>query len=109
MDILRKNLVLRNPYAWDDEIAWFLLHSRGKSFKKSILKLPLAAVVYSLWCESNMRIFQQKALNPPSLGSKISNAIRDSVLTWRNIKPNQGNRLVWHLGVSPQILEPVPV
>ncbi|KAG5532705.1 hypothetical protein RHGRI_027114 [Rhododendron griersonianum] len=57
-----------------------------KSIKKSILKLSLAATVYGIWCERNMRIFQHKLMEAKVLGSKICNNIRDAMMAWHNIK-----------------------
>lgn len=43
-----KNHIHRCPLNWEDEKKWFLLHSKGKTIKKSILKLSLAATVWYL-------------------------------------------------------------
>lgn len=76
-EILQRNFIHRGPLTWEDEKKWFLLHSKGKFIKKSILKLSLAATVYGIWCERNMRIFQHKMMEAEVLGSKICNNIRE--------------------------------
>lgn len=86
MEILRRNQV-------QGEKKWFLLRSMGKNFRKSVLKLSLAASVYGIWCERNSKIFLQKALEASALGSRICNNIRDAILAWRNIRSMQENRV----------------
>lgn len=65
---------------------WFVQQSNSKSFRKSILKLSLAAAVYYLWGGRNSRIFQMKVMDACALSSKIRNAIRDCMLPWRRVK-----------------------
>lgn len=84
--MLRKNQIWRDSLSWDKDKFWFILHLKAKGFRASTLKLSLAATIYNNWCEGNLHIFQQKTMDPDSLITKISNAIRDSVTAWRNIK-----------------------
>lgn len=107
MEILRRNHVYRGPYNWEEEKNWFLLHSKGKTLKKSVLKISLAAAVYGIWCERNLRIFQQKSLEAAFLGSKVCNNIRDAKLAWRKIRSTQKNKVLCRTwGVPLSILRP---
>lgn len=77
----------------------------GKSFKKSVLKVTLAAVVYGIWWERNSRIFQQKRSEPDVSGSKVCNNIRDAIVAWRNVSSTQENRVLCrNLGIPLRIL-----
>ncbi|KAI8534245.1 hypothetical protein RHMOL_Rhmol10G0074800 [Rhododendron molle] len=67
----------------------------GKTIRKSILKLSLAATVYGVWCKRNMRIFQQKMMEANLLSSKICNNIRDAMMAWQNIISTQENKVLF--------------
>lgn len=84
--VLRKKQVTRGPLAWDDEKAWFILHSKCKDLRNSVLKE-----------ERNRRLFQQRALDPFSLVLLIINAIRDCKLSWRNVRPSQETRDIFSM------------
>lgn len=102
--MLTKNQIGRDPLSWDKEKAWFIQHVKGKGFKTSIMKVSLAAAIYNIWCERNSRIFQLQALDSDSVISKISNAIRDTIVAWRNIKDSPENRRICRLwGVTHSI------
>ncbi|XP_058226183.1 uncharacterized protein LOC131334891 [Rhododendron vialii] len=87
--VLQKNQVTRLPINWEDEITLFIDYAKGSSFRRSALKLSLPAVVYSICCERNTRIFQHKFLDPDSLCAKIFNSIRDAMVSWRDVKTKQ--------------------
>ncbi|XP_058195059.1 uncharacterized protein LOC131311586 [Rhododendron vialii] len=94
-EILQRIHIHRGPLMWEDEKKWFLLHSKGKTIRESILKLSLDATVYGVWCERNMMIFQQKMMEADLLGSKICNNIRDAMMAWRNINSTQENKVLF--------------
>lgn len=66
--------MVRTTLAWEDEIAWFLLHSKGNSFRNRILKLSLSATVYMVWDERHCCLCQHKSMDASSLASKVCNA-----------------------------------
>lgn len=43
--VLGGNQVVRAPMKWVDEMAWFILHHKGNSFRKCVLKLSLSGNV----------------------------------------------------------------
>lgn len=52
-----RNQVGRDPLCWDEEEEWFIQHSKGKGFRKSILKLSLSATTYNIWGKRKFAYF----------------------------------------------------
>lgn len=46
----------RATMTWEDELVWAVQHAKGKSSKTEVYRMMLAAVVYHIWRERNVRI-----------------------------------------------------
>ncbi|KAF3623755.1 hypothetical protein FXO37_31704 [Capsicum annuum] len=61
------NLVLlwkgvgRSPAKWEEEVTWVINYCRGKQPQAMLYRASLAACVYVIWQERNLRIFQAKS------------------------------------------------
>ncbi|KAI8538656.1 hypothetical protein RHMOL_Rhmol09G0121700 [Rhododendron molle] len=61
-----------------DVVDWYVQNVQNKGFSNLLLKSMLAATVYGLWMERNVRIFQDRASSTVDIVSlKIVNSIRD--------------------------------
>lgn len=69
-------------------------HCGGASFKNSVLKLSLAAVVYGIWRERNCRVFNHQQSNPGDLIAQIRMDLRAYLTSWRGVKKTDDNHLV---------------
>lgn len=75
---------------------WFLLHSVGKNFRKSVLKLLLATAVMLCGVRGILESF-----------NRICN-IRDAILVWRIMRSTQENRVLCRIwGIPPPFLRPI--
>uniref|UniRef100_A0A5B7C5Q8 Reverse transcriptase zinc-binding domain-containing protein n=1 Tax=Davidia involucrata TaxID=16924 RepID=A0A5B7C5Q8_DAVIN len=83
--------------SWDIELQWAINHLKGDSFKASLLKLTLSAVVYLLWEERNSRIFKGKRRDEGMLIKAIQSAIYYATYSWRGVANTYSN---WELSLS---------
>ena len=50
-EILRYNMIYRDPLSLEGEVQWSLTYRRGKTFSTKVYKLSLAVVIYHIWRE----------------------------------------------------------
>lgn len=60
-----------------DVVDWYVQNVQNKGFSNLLLKSMLAATVYGIWMERNVRIFQDRASTVDIVSLKIVNSIRD--------------------------------
>ncbi|XP_019235449.1 PREDICTED: uncharacterized protein LOC109215792 [Nicotiana attenuata] len=53
--------IKRSVYGWDEELRWVEKWTKRKNTAAELYKMALAATVYYVWQERNVRIFQAKA------------------------------------------------
>ncbi|XP_019264243.1 PREDICTED: uncharacterized protein LOC109241874 [Nicotiana attenuata] len=59
--ILQWQGLVRQPMAWQIEKEWAKKQGKGKSAEAQIYRMALAATIYAIWIERNMRMFQGKS------------------------------------------------
>ncbi|XP_020272687.1 uncharacterized protein LOC109847864 [Asparagus officinalis] len=77
MDWLRFNW---RSCAWNLLLDWYNIRLRGSVFKNKIKRMALAATVYSIWMERNVRIFTQVCKGADRLIKEIKIDILSSIL-----------------------------
>nr|GEZ17761.1 FAR1 DNA binding domain-containing protein [Tanacetum cinerariifolium] len=77
-----------------DILAFTIPISKGRSFQSIIARLVLAASVYFLWRERNLRLFQKKTMTVDQLVRIICDTIRLKLITFRFKKMSTGSRLL---------------
>ncbi|KAG5564756.1 hypothetical protein RHGRI_000831 [Rhododendron griersonianum] len=75
------------------EVTWMIQYCAAASFKHSVLKLSLAAVVYGVWRERNCRILRKQKTSLRNLIAKIKTDLRASLIAWGGVKRTDENRL----------------
>lgn len=91
---LHVNKVTRSAMDLRAELIWATNHRSSSSFKHSIFKLSLAAVLYGIWCERNRRVFQRQSLSSMDLIAKVTSDLRASFISWRKVKKTDENCLI---------------
>ncbi|KAI8560159.1 hypothetical protein RHMOL_Rhmol04G0234400 [Rhododendron molle] len=89
--IFARNGLDRPLLPLSQELEWATLNREGKSLRDTIYKLSLAASIYVLWRERNLRIFQNKSRD---VTSEIFNSVRDKATSWSTIKFSAQNRQI---------------
>ncbi|XP_058216740.1 uncharacterized protein LOC131327608 [Rhododendron vialii] len=90
-----------------DMITWYIQNAKGSSFKCWLLKSVLAACVYNLWIERNLRIFQHKFSPIDQVILKTVTSIRELVHSKTGVKQSQKNmELCCNWGLSNRIFTP---
>lgn len=84
----------RGPNTLADLLEWFVHNVKGEGFKCRILKCSLAAAVYFIWRERNLRVFQQKSMASDQVAQSAVNSIRDFLSSMRRVKPSMVNRVL---------------
>lgn len=90
--LLVRNGISRPILPFSQELEWAVYNMNGKSFRDVLFKLSMAASIYTLWEERNMRIFQGKARDVDGVSLAIFNSIRAKVSSWSAIKFSAMNR-----------------
>ncbi|GKV47540.1 hypothetical protein SLEP1_g54437 [Rubroshorea leprosula] len=62
----------RKPLSWTNEWRWILRHGRGRAIIKRKLRAALAASIYYIWQERNMRLFKDKSSTVDNINRRIS-------------------------------------
>lgn len=101
---LHENGIYRAGLGLLGEVNWMTQHCGGSSFKHSVLKLSLAAVVYGIRCERNCGVFRKQRINPRDLIFKIKTDLRACLISWKQVKKSDEN---WLLCLTWQILPTV--
>ncbi|XP_058734199.1 uncharacterized protein LOC131605929 [Vicia villosa] len=57
LEVLQWLELHHHPVQWQEEIAWIIHHTKGKSFQSYMLKIAIAETVYGIWKYRNERIF----------------------------------------------------
>lgn len=81
-------------------IDWLEKHASGSLFGGLLSKLSFAALLYYVWGERNMRIFQHHISSLLQLEAQISTNIRVCASSWRSIKKTDVNLalcVVWNI------------
>ncbi|KAI8551744.1 hypothetical protein RHMOL_Rhmol06G0210100 [Rhododendron molle] len=84
----------------DDIVAWFNLNVQGKSSRSLLMRSILAAAVYLIWRERNLRFSQGKTLHVELLALQLVNSIRDFLSSRRGVRPSARNKALagsWNL------------
>ncbi|XP_060210243.1 uncharacterized protein LOC132637117 [Lycium barbarum] len=68
--------IRRNVLEWKDEVQYATTRASGNSVSACIYRMSIAASIYQIWAERNMRIFQSKSGNPDLI---IRQVIREVV------------------------------
>ncbi|XP_060182445.1 uncharacterized protein LOC132612126 [Lycium barbarum] len=69
--VLRWQGITRIPTTWCDEVNWAMNNAKGNSVEAHIYKMTLAAGVYLIWKERNLRHFQHKSNSISTLTATI--------------------------------------
>lgn len=89
---------------WEDELVWFIIHSKGEECKALALKLIFNAGIYGLWKERNTRIFQNKRTAPVALAQEAHNAVKIKLHSLNNTMEQGPERQrfeqLWNVRVS---------
>lgn len=75
-------------------VKWVHEYRRGKGLRNAIYKLFLVAVIYSLWGERNLRIFQQKSHGVADVAGVIFDGVRAKLSSWSLVKFTTCNRRI---------------
>ncbi|KAF7128948.1 hypothetical protein RHSIM_Rhsim10G0040700 [Rhododendron simsii] len=87
-----KSSSTRVPITLAALLEWFVQSVKGNSFKSKILKCSLAATVYFVWRERNLRVFQQKTVASDQVVMQILSSIRDFLSSLRRGKASTENK-----------------
>ncbi|KAI8562901.1 hypothetical protein RHMOL_Rhmol03G0071500 [Rhododendron molle] len=90
--VLSRSGISRTSLPLEQELYWAGCHRKGKSFIGVIYKISLAATVYLLWVERNLRIFQHKRRDLEGVMTAILEAIRAKLSSLSSIKFSARNR-----------------
>ena len=92
------------PKPWQSLILSASKEWKGKTLKMKILKLSLAATVYTLWRERNARIFRNAAKNSAIILKGIINVIRSILIT---LKVKESTKIMpfFKCGIFPLLAE----
>ncbi|KAI8535796.1 hypothetical protein RHMOL_Rhmol10G0201900 [Rhododendron molle] len=92
--ILARNGLDRPFLLFSQELEWAVQNRGDKSLRDTIYKLSLAASIYVLWRERNLRIFQNKSRDVNGVTSEIFNSVRAKASSWSTIKFSAHNRQI---------------
>ncbi|XP_075095238.1 uncharacterized protein LOC142173531 [Nicotiana tabacum] len=53
--------IKKRAQGWSEEVQWAEIHAKGQSAMANMYRLCMAACVYHIWMERNLRIFQGKS------------------------------------------------
>ncbi|KAI8550193.1 hypothetical protein RHMOL_Rhmol06G0085900 [Rhododendron molle] len=84
--ILRTTSILGIPDTLADIVEWFVWNGKNKDFRSLILSRMLAATVYGIWRERNVRVFQNLTTQIDAVSLNIVNSIRDFLCSIRRVK-----------------------
>lgn len=89
-----RNGLVRNVLPLSRELEWAVQNRRGKGLRNAIYKLSLVAVIYNLWGERNLRIFQQKSRGVADVAGVIFDGVRAKLSSWSLVKFTACNRWI---------------
>lgn len=75
------------PSILEDAVVWFNGNMKGKSMKCLIMRSIVAAAVYVIWKERNLRVFQGCSSAVDHVSIQFVNTIRDFLSSRRGVKP----------------------
>ncbi|KAL0283868.1 UNVERIFIED_CONTAM: hypothetical protein Sradi_7214500 [Sesamum radiatum] len=79
--VIRRMVTLHWPYNnWTMVIRWTSVRWRGKHVVSAAYRALLASVVYHLWRERNLRIFQHTTRTADELARSVVSEIRDLII-----------------------------
>lgn len=104
-DVLSLNGVSHQSMDMHQLISWAVQNRKGHTFQQKLFKLSFRTVVYFIWQERNLRLFQTKAKPVVELLRNLVEDIRWRVVSWPNIENTQTSRTpICAWGISPRIL-----
>ncbi|KAI8560273.1 hypothetical protein RHMOL_Rhmol04G0242700 [Rhododendron molle] len=89
--ILSRNGITRSILPLSHELEWAVHYIKGKGLRNSLYKLSLAASIYHIWGERNLRFFQGKSRDVATVSLTIFNSIQAKANSWATVKLSAQN------------------
>ncbi|KAH1208295.1 hypothetical protein GmHk_15G043136 [Glycine max] len=75
LEVLKWMDIDHTPQMWRDEVRWVMQYTKGKGWKRGILKLAFSGVVYGIWIYRNKVVFENDSVN-----MSIAQSIIDTIV-----------------------------
>ncbi|KAH1253271.1 putative ribonuclease H protein [Glycine max] len=75
LEVLKWMDIDHTPQMWRDEVRWVMQYTKGKGWKRGILKLAFSEVVYGIWIYRNRVVFENDNVN-----TSIAQSIMDTIV-----------------------------
>ena len=75
LEVLKWMDIDHTPQMWRDEVRWVMQYTKGKGWKREILKLAFSEVVYGTWIYKNRVVFENDSVN-----MSIAKSIIDTIV-----------------------------
>ncbi|KAK4727001.1 hypothetical protein R3W88_031918 [Solanum pinnatisectum] len=73
--MLKWQLITRGCEGWNEELEWAIGYAKRKSIVADVYRMAIAATIYYIWQERNLRIFQQKERTTDMISRLITQEI----------------------------------